>query len=86
MATKAIFAITGYEPETDLTFRVHLHIWAVDHDAVNVLNTTYFSPTDTSAVINASLEAFVKAYAISEWDTVFGMLDNTKLLNPVSLI
>lgn len=86
MATKAIFSQTGFEPEGDLTFRVYLHIWAVDNVAVNVLNTTYFSPTDTSAAINMSLEAFVKQYTIDNWSVSYGMMDNVKFLNPVSLI
>jgi hypothetical protein len=86
MAVKAIFAIKSFEPEGDLTYRANVQIWVNGHDVPSVINTTFFSPTDTSAAVNMSLNNFVQAYAEDNWNVTFGMLDTVKCLNPVSLL
>jgi hypothetical protein len=87
MAVKALFAVTGYEPETDGTWRAYLHIWSGANSVVNQINDSYFSGTTLASTVNAALHGFVEGYIQAEWSVEFNPLtDSVKMLNPVSLV
>lgn len=87
MAVKAMFAVNGFEPESDGTYRVNMHIWSGAHHTPSVTNDAYFTPTTLAATVNASLQGFVEGYIQSEWEVSFNQLmDSVKMLNPISLL
>lgn len=87
MAVKAMFAVTGFYPDTNGNYRCLLHIWQGDVHAEGVVNDVDFSTSTLSATINAALKGFVEGYIQSTWGVVFNtLLDSVKLLNPVSLV
>jgi len=86
MATKALFAISGYEPSGDV-YRCRLDIWTSQNNAVNVLNDTDFDANTLATSVNASLHGFVEGYIQDQWSEEFNpLVDHVKMLNPVSLV
>jgi Fe-S cluster assembly scaffold protein SufB len=82
MAVKAIGKIRLDELifEND-AFQVRLDIAAEDNVYVSLVEAGTYPATDSAAVTNAALAAFVKAYAETELNIVFGVGDVALLVN-----
>lgn len=82
MALKATGIITGYDRQSDDTFRVRMDIYAGVSSVTGVLADPPFATGVTAAAVNAALVAFVRAYCEVEWAVVFGLSDLIKIINP----
>lgn len=85
MAIKGLVWIQGVAPETDGTYKLAVKMWSGPNYAEQP-NDTFFASTTASATVNAALKAFTKDYMTTNWEVEFGMLDDVKLINPVSLL
>lgn len=86
MAVLGFTYVEHPEVQSDGTWLVKLSIWSGQNSAFNVSNDTAFTGTTLSTTVNAAIKSFVRAYMTTNWSMSFGLLDDVRLINPVSLL
>ena len=89
MAVKAIAQIRNFDWDTNEGLNFQLRIFSID-PAMSIDNhwTGYLGigESDSASVINTTLMAYIKQYAIDTWQTEFGELDTVRILAAVDSI
>jgi hypothetical protein len=82
VALKATGIVTGYDRQSNDTFRVRLDIYSGEDNASGVLADPPFVTGDSESAVNTALVAFVRLYSETAWSVVFGLSDLIKIINP----
>lgn len=86
MAIKATVAITGFEPQSDNTYRINLRVWSGAQTAL-VLCETYFPISAISLTVNNGIKTFVTDYILDAWGIIVTpIVDSIQIVNPISLL
>jgi len=84
---KALFAVTGFDTQSDGTWRPFLQIWQGPNNGFNVTPDVFFNENTLATTVNATCHAFVEQYIQYTWGVQFNPLfDRVRMLNPVSLV